>query len=90
MSALCNENQGTVSLVLTWILLSLATITVVLRLYVKLDLHYNVGWDDYAALASMVGCLSNSGDYSVDVDCGQASWSCSRRLLHQNDCIRNG
>lgn len=59
MSDLCDEDRGSVSLALTWILLSLATVTVVLRLYVKLSLHHNVSQDDYTALASLVSCLSS-------------------------------
>ena len=59
MSDLCDEDQGSVPLALTWILLSLATITVALRLYVRLSLHRHISPDDYTALASLVSCLSS-------------------------------
>ena len=53
-SALCHENQGAICLAVTWILLTIGIITVSLRLYVRLDIRHNVGWDDYTAVASLV------------------------------------
>ena len=54
-SAQCSANQGTVGLAFTWILLTIGIIVVSMRLYVRLVLRKNIGWDDYTAVVSLVG-----------------------------------
>lgn len=50
----CEANQGVVGLAFTWILLTIGIIAVSLRLYVRLGIRHNIGWDDYTAVASLV------------------------------------
>ena len=54
----CDKNQGTIGLVLTWIILSIATLTVSLRVYVRSDVNRKIEWDDYTAMASLVSTPS--------------------------------
>lgn len=54
MQASCNENQGPMLLALSYTLLCTAISAVVLRLYVKLRLHNDLGSDDYTIVASLV------------------------------------
>ena len=54
MSSRCSTHQGTVPLIVTWMLLSIAIITVCIRIYVRLHVRRNIGWDDYTAVASLV------------------------------------
>lgn len=57
-NAFCDENEGTVGLAFTWILLSIGILTVSLRIYVRLGPNRKIGWDDYAAVASLVSLPS--------------------------------
>ena len=50
----CSANQDTPGLLLTWILLAIATLVVSLRLYIRAGLRKNAGEDDYVALVSLV------------------------------------
>ncbi|MCJ1310220.1 hypothetical protein MMC25_003882 [Agyrium rufum] len=57
--ALCGQNQGITPLVVTWVLLSIGLIVTSLRVYCRLHLYKNAGWDDYTAvLALAVGILA--------------------------------
>lgn len=53
-NSFCDQSQGTIGLALTWILLSIGTLTVSLRIYVRSDVSRKIGWDDYTAIASLV------------------------------------
>jgi hypothetical protein len=50
----CSQNQGTTALAVGAVLLAIATITVALRLYVRIILRNALGWDDYMITASLV------------------------------------
>lgn len=54
----CDENQGTIGLAFTWILLSFGILTVSLRIYVRSGVNGKIGWDDYTAVASLVSTPS--------------------------------
>lgn len=57
-SSFCDENDGTVGLAFTWILLSIGILTVSLRIYVRSGANRKIGWDDYTAVASLVSLPS--------------------------------
>ena len=59
-NSFCDENEGTVDLAFTWILLSIGILTVSLRIYVRSGANRKIGWDDYAAVASLVSLPSVS------------------------------
>lgn len=50
----CSENQGTRALVVASVLLGIAIVTVLARLYVRVVVRRSVGWDDYIIIASSV------------------------------------
>ena len=54
----CNANQDTIGLAFTWTLLAIGIVVVSLRLYVRLGLRHNIGWDDYTAVVSLVSRTS--------------------------------
>ena len=54
----CDENQGTIGLAFTWILLSIGILVVSLRIYIRSGVNRKIGWDDYTAVASLVSTLS--------------------------------
>ena len=54
VSDYCRANQGTITLAITWALLSIGILVVSLRLYVRFGPRYRIGWDDYTAMASLV------------------------------------
>lgn len=53
--AACSENQGPMLLAVSYSLLTIAIITVILRLYLRLGLRNGINSDDYTILASLVG-----------------------------------
>ena len=54
----CRQDIGTEALVVTSVLLSIATVTVALRLYTRKFIRRNLGWDDYFIVASLVGTVT--------------------------------
>lgn len=54
-SAMCQENNGHGLLLLAWVMLSITTLVVGLRLYFKARRRVNcIGWDDYLIVLSLV------------------------------------
>ena len=53
----CKQDRGTEALVVVSVLLSIATVTVALRLYIRIFMRRSLGWDDYFIVASLVGTL---------------------------------
>lgn len=54
LQALCTENQGPMILIVSYVLLSLAIVTIGLRLYLRLGLRHGISSDDYVIVASLV------------------------------------
>ena len=50
----CAQDRGTEALVVNGVLLSIATVIVALRLYIRIFMRRNLGWDDYFIVASLV------------------------------------
>lgn len=50
----CSEDQGTKALVVAAVLLGVAIVTVIARLYVRILLRRALGWDDFTIIASSV------------------------------------
>ena len=59
-NSFCDQNEGTVGLAFAWILLSIGVLTVSSRIYVRSGANRKIGWDDYAAVASLVSLPSFS------------------------------
>ena len=55
-STICEQDQGHTLLVFSWVLASIAVVTVILRLYVrKYSLQHDMtGWDDYIIVFAVV------------------------------------
>ena len=53
----CTASKGTITLALTWGLLRIVILVVSLRLHLRLEPHYKIGWDDYIVVASLVSAL---------------------------------
>ncbi|KAG9193782.1 hypothetical protein G6011_03817 [Alternaria panax] len=51
------ENEGTTILASTLAIATIATIITVARLYVRVKMIRNVGWDDYAMFLTMIMCI---------------------------------
>ncbi len=49
-----DDNRGAAVLIVSWIFLSLATITVVLRLITRGVLRRTLGWDDHTIVIALV------------------------------------
>lgn len=52
-----SENTAYVALIVILLVLSLATIQVALRIYTRIYLLKQLGWDDYSVVVTLVGCL---------------------------------
>ncbi|KAF2109161.1 hypothetical protein BDV96DRAFT_652019 [Lophiotrema nucula] len=52
-----NENEGSAILGATFTVTIVALVTMITRLYVRLRMIRNVGWDDYVMIAAMVLCI---------------------------------
>ena len=64
-STICQENNGPGLLALSWVMLSVTTLVVALRLYFK-GRHVNrIGWDDYMIVLSLVRKTSNSSSQEL-------------------------
>lgn len=58
LAALCEVNEGTGPLVLTWVMLTVSTTIVSLRVLIRYHSR-NLGWDDYTIVLSQV-CRSTT------------------------------
>ena len=50
----CSQDQGTTALVVASVLLGVAIVTVIARLYARIILRRSLGWDDYTIIGSSV------------------------------------
>lgn len=65
-SAICRENNGHGLLVLAWVMLSITTLVVGLRLYFKARRRVNcIGWDDYLIVLSLVRNTSHASNQEL-------------------------
>lgn len=64
--ALCHENHGPLLLGFGWTLLSLAVLTVALRVYFRLAFRNGMHSDDFFVVASLVSCATNDRTRSPD------------------------
>lgn len=60
-NALCRENNGPLLLGYAWALISLAVLTVALRIFFRLRARNGMHWDDYFVAASLVSCILTNG-----------------------------
>jgi len=97
----CEENQGIVGLVFTWILLAVGMIVISLRFYVRLSLRKSVGWDDYTAIISLVRIprLTSFLYLAVPAKCRivtpylsafSGGWYCCRWTFYKDDNLGHG
>ncbi|MCJ1246040.1 hypothetical protein MMC30_003244 [Trapelia coarctata] len=72
----CSQDQGTKALVVASVLLGIAIVTVIARLYVRIVMRRSLGWDDYLIIASsLIGITA----FATYVKCIQAGMG--RHLL---------
>ena len=63
----CEENRGGSLLVLSYTLVSIAIITVVLRVWFRRSLRNGISWDDYFIVASLVSSFLFKPDPETDI-----------------------
>ncbi|OCL11955.1 hypothetical protein AOQ84DRAFT_313007 [Glonium stellatum] len=56
-----NEDQGPTILAITLTVTSLALVTLIIRLFVRIRMIRNVGWDDYMMVLAMALCIAGQG-----------------------------
>ncbi|KAB5513406.1 hypothetical protein GE09DRAFT_1013960, partial [Coniochaeta sp. 2T2.1] len=72
-----HDSRGTELLIITWVLVGLATIFLSLRVYCKLSRRRSLWWDDWIMIASWMLLVANVGIITRTVVCdqyGRHSW----------------
>lgn len=65
-----NENQGPAILATTLTVTSLALVTLIIRLFVRIRMIRNVGWDDYTMISAMALCVAGQAVIIPEVHYG--------------------